>query len=70
MQKLSTFANAIFTATMKLFNLDIDINKDAPGRGLLDFERVRHSEADTEYFGLGFHVIVSRFPYPVPTGGK
>jgi len=45
---------------LRLFGLDVCVAQDDPRCSLFDFERSdRYPDGSREYWGLGFHVVVS-----------
>lgn len=63
MSRLSHLRSSLLNAVTHLFGYDVFIEADAPSRGLLDFQKMPHGASGTEFFGLGFHVVVSSLDY-------
>ncbi len=61
---LSSWFENIVNELLHLIGRDLVIAFDAPKMSLFDFERRMHCRGVTEYFGLGFHLIVSPFRFP------
>jgi len=59
MVQLSCLFEMLFSRLARLVGLDIFIEPDAPGKSLFDFESWHHGRHGSEYFGFGFHLVVS-----------
>lgn len=50
---------ATLGASLRIFGLDVFIERTGPEWGFLDFGKEDHSKGDSEFWGFGLHVIVS-----------
>jgi hypothetical protein len=57
--ELSSSIESMFNTFLCLIGREITITSDAPERKLFDFEQRTHAQDVSEYFGLGFHLILT-----------